>query len=412
MRLSYRWELVIWLSSAYFLNQADRQILNVVLPLVKSDLGLSDVEAGLVAAVLAVALAVTIPIAGYVGDVFSRKKIITFSLLGWSLSTLLTGFAPGLLYLILVRSLATGVGEGLYAPSAFALIGEYHVEQRAQAMALHQTALYVGVVLSGLVAGYLGDHFGWRSAFWAFGFAGIILAAGLQLRLRESSPASRGVLNRPPAGLVLRAIVNKPTAVLLACGLACEVFVNIGYLTWMPTYLHERFQLHLANAGFSSMAWHFLPALVGVLAGGRLSDRFAQRRPRFRLEMQAAALLAASPFLLLLGAIGDLKTLYFDLAAFGFFRGFYDSNIYASLYEVIEPRFHASATGAMTAFAFVLGSLAPVVLGAQKQTYGLSVGLSGLGVVFFVAAALLCGAVFVCFERDSGRSKRELKCSS
>jgi fucose permease len=146
----------------------------------------------------------------------------------------------------------------------------------------------------------------------------------------------------------------------------------------MPTYLHERFRLSLANAGFSSMFWHYMPAFFGVLVGGRVSDHFARNRPRFRLEMQAAGLLLATPFLFWLGATSELAATYFAVGVFGFFRGFYDSNIYASLFEVIEPKFHASATGAMTAFAFVLGSLAPVVLGAIKQKVGLSVGFSGL----------------------------------
>ncbi len=411
MRLPYRWELVVWLSLVYLLNQADRQILNVVLPLVKADLGLSDIEAGLVASVLTVALAVMIPVAGYAGDVFSRKKIVVFSLLGWSLSTFLTGFAPGLLYLILVRSLATGVGEAFYAPSAFALLGEHHVEQRAQAMAVHQTALYVGVVFSGIAAGYVGDHFGWRSAFWVFGFAGIAVAGMIQRRLREASPVTESASGRPSAALVLRTIAGRPTAILLAFGLAGAVFVNIGYLTWMPTYLHERFRLSLANAGFSSMFWHYMPAFFGVLAGGRLSDHFARRRPRFRLELQAAGLLLAMPFLFWLGASDRLVATYFAVGVFGFFRGFYDSNIYASLFEVIEPRFHASATGAMTAFAFVLGSLAPVALGIIKQRAGLSIGFSALALVYLAAAVLLVSAIVVFFHKDYVRSIGVTTCS-
>jgi len=409
--LPYRWELVAWFWLAFLLNQADRQIFNVVLPLVKSDLRLSDVQAGLVASVFTASLAVMIPVAGYAGDVYSRKRIIVCSLLGWSLSTLLTGFSPGLLYLIVVRSVATGVGEAFYAPSAFALIGEYHVETRAQAMAVHQTSLYVGVVLSGLLAGYLGDRFGWRSAFWTFGFVGIVVAGVMNRRLRGSSPGLSPAAERPPAPLVLRTILGRPTALLLALALGGMVFVNIGYLTWMPTYLHERFHLSLANAGFSSMFHHHLLAFFGVMLGGRLSDQFARTRPRFRLELQGAGLLLAAPFLYLMGSTSELAPTYFALGAFGFFRGFYDSNIYASLFEVIEPRFHASASGLMTAFAFVVGSLAPVALGAVKQAVGLSLGLSSLSLVYLAAAASMFIAVFLFFQDDFLRRVGGSECS-
>ncbi len=102
---------------------------------------------------------------------------------------------------------------------------------------------------------------------------------------------------------------------------------------------------------------------------------------------------------------------YIAAGVFGFFRGFYDSNIYASLYEVIEPRFHASATGAMTAFAFVLGSLAPVVLGIVKQRAGLSIGFSGLSLVYLAAAALLSCAIVVFFQKDCVRSIGVTTCS-
>jgi len=408
--LAYRWELLVWLWLAFLLNQADRQVFNVVLPLIRTGLGLTPVQAGLVGSVFTISLAVIIPVAGYAGDICSRKRIVVLSLLGWSLATLLTGFSTGLLFLIVVRSVATGVGEGFYAPSAFAMIGEHHVETRAQAMAVHQTSLYVGVVLSGLVAGWLGDHFGWRSAFWAFGSFGIFAALFLQWRLRDRPVVAENQSDRLPLRLVARTLFATPTALLLSFGLGGRVFVNVGYLTWMPTYLHERFGMSLAAAGFSSMFYHFAAAFVGVLAGGRLSDRLARKRPAARPLLQTVALLAAAPFLFLLGRANEFWLVCAALAAFGLFCGFYDSSTYASLYEVVEPRFHASATGAMTALAFVIGSLAPVALGAIKQAAGLAVGLSALSLVYLAAGLCLFAAVIFTFGRDYAAVHSENSC--
>jgi MFS transporter, Spinster family, sphingosine-1-phosphate transporter len=156
----YKWELIILLWLAFFLNQADRQIFNVVLPLIRADLQLTDAQLGLIASVLIWTYGSLVPVSGYVGDVLSRKKIIGYSLLFWSFATLFTGFGNTLLYFILLRGIATGGGEAFYAPSANALISEHHHKTRAFAMSIHQTALYAGIISSGFLAGYIGENYG------------------------------------------------------------------------------------------------------------------------------------------------------------------------------------------------------------------------------------------------------------
>lgn len=427
-RVAYRWELVVWLWLAFFCNQADRQLFNVVLPSIKADLGLSDVQLGLVATMFTVALAVMVPIAGFAGDRFSRKRLVVASLFSWSLATLVTGFGSGLVYLIVVRSLATGVGEGFYAPSANALLGANHTETRARAMSIYQTSVYAGVVASGLIGGAVADRLGWRAAFWVFGAGGAALAGLMAWRLRpdprvqaEAAPrsdglraaASRSEQSRtaaPRMGNVRAATTILGTRTVIFFLIACcgMIFVNIGYLTWMPTYLYERFGLSLARAGFSSMLAHHVFAVVGVLVGGWLSDRYAPRRPRLRLELQALGLLLGAPFLLLLGRTGDLTLTYAALAGFGFFRGIYDSNTYPVLFSVIEPRLHATASGLVIAIAFLFGSFAPVTLAVVKGTFGLAAGLSSLSLVYVVAGLAAFIGAQAYFDRDYARVRHEV----
>ena len=125
--LPYKWELVILLWIAFFFNQADRQIFNVVLPLIRDDLHLTDADMGLVASVLTLLYGILVPIAGLIGDRISKKKIIIISLLVWSGATLLTGISTTLIELIILRSVATGGGEAFYSPSANSSISEVHV---------------------------------------------------------------------------------------------------------------------------------------------------------------------------------------------------------------------------------------------------------------------------------------------
>jgi MFS family permease len=306
--LPYRWELLVWLWLAFFFNQADRQVFSTVLPPLKADLALTDVQAGLIATLFTAVLAVMVPIAGYVGDVCNRTRVVTLSLLGWSIATLASGLASGFWFLLLVRSVATGAGEAFYAPAANALIAEHHDDTRGRAMAIHQTSLYLGVIASGLIAGLVAERYGWRSSFWLFGAAGIVLAALMGFRLKTQS----AVAVRTPAPNIeaVSGVLRRPTVLLLASAWACMVFVNIGYMTWMPTFLHEQFALSLGNAGFSSMFYHHIGAFAGVALGGTFADRWAQSNFRARSLLQGLALLAGAPFIWLMGAVGNKKSIH------------------------------------------------------------------------------------------------------
>lgn len=398
-RLPYRWELLIWLWLAFFFNQADRQVFSTVLPLIKSDLHITDVEAGLIAAVFTAVLALMVPIAGYVGDVFNRTKIVTLSLFGWSLSTLLSGFGSSFWYLLGVRSVATGAGEAFYAPAANALIAEHHAETRGRAMAVHQTSLYLGVIASGLVAGLIAEKYGWRASFWVFGAAGIVLAVFVAVRLRAR--AAVPVQTPAPRPRLILAVMRRPTVLLLAAAWGCMVFVNIGYLTWMPTFLHEKFSLGLGNAGFSSMFYHHLGAFAGVAFGGALADRWVRTNPRARLLLQGLALLGGAPFIWMLGTGWGLFAVYGALGLFGVFRGIYDAGIYASLFEVIEPNLRSTVIGIVIALVYLVGSLAPLLLGILKGSIGLSAGLSLLSVAYVIGGLAILLAARVSLARDA-----------
>ena len=321
---SYKWELLFLLWIGLFLNQGDRQIYNSVIPLIRASLGLTDLQLGLVGSVFILVYGLLVPLAGLAGDYLSRKWIVVTSLLIFSAGTLLSGLSTGLFMLIVFRSLATGGGEAFFYPAAVSLLAQFHERTRAQALGILQTALYAGITASGLIAGYIGDRYGWRSAFLTFGGAGLIWSAVVSWRMRntpQATPAqSSPCTGRVPIVQVLAAIAGRPTVWLLALASGSMVYVNNGYVTWMPTFLHERFQLSLARAGFFSMFYHYLFALIGVLLGGKVTDRLAEKWPFTRMTAVFAGLLLGSPFIFLLGRSDSAGGCYLALALFGFFR--------------------------------------------------------------------------------------------
>lgn len=395
----YKWELLIILWFAYFFNQGDRQIFNVVIPLIKNDMHLTDIELGLIATIFTVVYGCIVPFAGYLGDFMRRKWIVFFSILIFSLGTLFTGFCGGLVSLIFIRGVVTGGAEAFYYPAATSLISQHHLKTRGTALSIHQTSLYLGVVMSGFLAAFIGERFGWRFSFFSFGFGGLILLVYIFFRVKDDQQV-KVFKNRPSIWFVTNHIFKKRSVWMLCLAFGAMVFVNIGYVTWMSTFYFEKFKLSLATAGFTSMFFHFALAMVGVLLGGKYSDKFALKRKKVRLEAELIGLLGGAPFIFLMGYTSNLYVSFIALAFFGFFRGIYDSNLYAALFDVVEPEFRATSVGIMTAFAFIIGAFAPLILAMIKTSYGLSVGISSLSIFYFLAAIMIFLAIKFFFKND------------
>lgn len=406
---NYKWEVLGLLWFAYLLNQADRQVFNVVLPLMKEDLVLSDFQIGIIATIFNFIYALLVPVAGYVGDRFSKKWILTLSVLFWSLATMLTGLSSGIIMLIVTRSLATGGGEAFFGPANYTMLANYHKEDtRSFAMSIHQTAYYIGIIVSGLLAGYIGQHYGWQKAFYVFGAIGVIHAIVMVFRLKDKkdeADVSTKHSNLPKEKIGFfdgfKVVLSTPSALALTIGFSGLIFVLTGYLTWMPTYLYENFEMSLTSAGFNSMFYTHLFAFVGVLVAGRLSDKLAQKKgASVRMLMQGISLLVAAPFIVLMGNSTAIIAIYIGFAGFGFARAFFDANTYTVLYSVIPEKYRASASGVMIMTGFLIGSLAPAVLGYLKPILGLSTGISMLSIIWVACGLLLVLTSKYRFKKD------------
>ena len=403
LKIPYKWELIILLWLAFFFNQADRQIFYIVLPSIRDDLGLTDANMGLISTLMILVYGLFVPISGVLGDRFNKKRIILISLIVWSSATLMTGFSYTMVQLVLLRSVATGGGEAFYAPSANSMIGEHHHKTRATAMSLHQTAIYIGIISSGFLTGLVADSYGWKAAFYLFGGFGLLLAVLIYFRMKDSIPARMTIESSLPKKSIKEIIAlffKKPTAILLAIAFSGMNFVGVGFITWMPTFLKEKYHFSLTRAGFDSTFYHHVFAFAGVMAGAWLSDKLASRFPRIRGLVQMLGLMIGAPFIYLMSQSESLLMIYVALSIFGFCRGVYDSNIFATLYDVIEVPYRSAATGFMLTFAFVIGSISPFILGILKPTLGLSAGFALLSMVYVFSAMCILVALLYFHKKD------------
>ena len=401
----YKWEVLALLWVAFLLNQGDRQVFNSVLPLIRDSLNLTDSSVSLIAVFFNLFYAAMVPVGGWVGDRFSRKWVCTLSILFWSVATMLTGLANGVFLLILTRSVATGGGEAFFGPANYSLLGQYHTDTRARAMSIHQTSYYVGVILAGWLAGYIGDHMGWQYSFYIFGGAGVIWAAVMAWRLKDL-PRNSAEQAKPAIWDGFKTVFTTPTALMVTIGFCGFIFVITGYMTWVPTFLQENFGQTGAQAGLHSMLWTYVAAFAGVLLAGTLSDKWAAKDPKKRMIIQGAGLILGAAFLPFMGTTGSIWLLYLCFAGWGFFRAFFDANIYAALYDVTPEHLHASCSSAMIMTGFAVGATAPYILALIKEATGsLNATFPILGVIWLVCGLACLWVSFKYYNKDNTRIK-------
>lgn len=409
----YKWEVLILLWMGYLLNQADRQVFNTVLPAIRDALSLTDTSVGLIATLFNLAFAVFVPIGGWMGDRFSRKWVVTISVLIFSVATMFTGMATTFLMLVMLRSIATGGGEALFGPSNYSILAQYHTDTRARAMSIHQTAYYIGVILAGVLAGFIADKLGWQYSFLLFGGFGLVWGVLMVFRLNnkpvETAAENAHAAEKPGFLDGFKAVFTTPTALALTLGFSGLIFVITGYMTWVPAYLQEEFGQTQAESGFNSMFWTYVAAFVGVLLSGSLSDRLALKDNKYRMWLQALGLVLGAVFLFFMGGDKSLMIVYACFAGWGFFRAFFDANTYAVLYDVTPPRLHASCASVMGMTGFAVGSLAPVILGALKDNMGsLSSAFPILAVVWVVCGVMMFFSANIFYKRDRERVRQNI----
>ena len=410
---------MLWLIS--FFNYADRQAIFSVFPLLEREMGLTPVQLGLLGSSFAWVYGLSAPLAGMVVDRVQRRTAILGGLQVWSIICVATMTSSSFRQLFFWRA-AEGLGETVYYPASMSLISDYHGrDTRSRAMGLHQTSVYVGTIGGGFFAGLIGQYYGWRLSFVVFGGLGILLGLVLRRYLVEPVRGAADVIDATGAhapvprsgGLSLleffRLVGRTPTLLCLMGAFMCANFVAVVLLSWMPKFLYDKFHMGLALAGLTATIFVQLASMAGAPVGGWLADRWRRRTARGRLAVQMIGVLGGAPFVALCGLTTSVGTLMLALTVWGFFKGLYDANIFASVFDVVRPEARGTAAGFMNAVGWLAGGgSAPLAIGiiAQRESLGLAIALAS---TVYVAAGLLLAIGLTFFvRRDAARMQAEL----
>ena len=399
----YRWYVVAMLWCVCFLNYADRQLIFTVFPLLGKEFVLTDASLSVLSASFMCAYALFGPLGGLVCDRAPRRNLILGALIFWSLTAFLTASAHRYAELVIGIALG-GVGEAFYFPSAMSLIADYHAPAtRSRAMSLHQSSVYVGSIAGGAIAGYLGQHYGWRMGFHLFGTIGVVLGCLFWFLLKEP-PRGLSDISEAVAQAVtqssmrrsiwdsLRTIAQNRFAWLLIVVFMGANFVAMVFTVWMPTYLFRTFHMSLSLSGLNGTAYLQIASVLGVMAGGVLADRRVRQRQGdrgARMTVQALGLFCGVPFLFLSGWTTSITILLAAMIGFGLFKGVYDSNLWAALYDVTLVDMRGTTLGLMNSLGWLGGAAAQVSIGLASERYGMSACLSATAAIYLLIACLL-----------------------
>jgi MFS family permease len=403
---SYKWFALALLWVAFFLQQGTRQLFGPSVPAIGTSFGVDKVSLGVIGSVFAMTYGISVPFAGLTADLFNRKWMVTIGVGVFCLGIFLSGFVASVGLLILTYGLLNGFGQTFYYPSATSLISQLHQNSRATAISILQLGLYIGIVGCGGLAGWVAGKGGesWRIPFWVFGGIGILWAAVLAFFLRDTKPVvTKAADEKPSIQEAVMAVLKKPTAICVTLGLAMMIYVDIGFKNWMPTHLQAEFLKENPFlrqwAGLHAVLWHYLGAALGIMVGSRIGDRFVSKRPGIRLELGAAGLLLAIPFIVWMALTKSFVPCCAAMLGFGIFRGVYDSNFMASFFDVVNPRYHASGVGIMMCVAFLFGSLSSTVIPLIDKVFGerMYFSLASLAVFYLagMSAILLARVKFL-----------------
>ena len=382
------------------LNYMDRGTLSVANPLIRNELGLSVAEMGVLLSAFLWPYAFTLLLAGGLVDRLRPRRVLTISMIVWSIAQGAAGFIVNYGQFLLVRALL-GVGEAPMFPTAARVVNDwYHENDQALGVGIWNGAPPLGNAIAPVILTPIMLMFGWRWMFILMALLGFVLAGVWYMVYRDFDNETLTEMDRrylyhggvaPEAHPVHAAAWGKLFSFRATWGLILGFFGNvyIGWLfaAWLPGYLEQQRHMSIAKTGFVASV-PFLFGVAGSILGGYLADRLTTRgmtaiASRKILTVIGLVIMACATFLA--AETGSNFIAVASISAAIFF-GQSSSGTSWSLATACAPPNYAASLGAIMDFGgFVGGALAPMVTGFMVQATG-----------SFTPALLVAGAVGLC----------------
>ena len=288
------YRLLFFLTLLNLLNFVDRQLIASFSNFIVPDLGLTNAQFGFLTTLpFIVFYSVAGLFMGVLADMVNRPRLIAFGVVLWSIFTALTGAAKGFISMALPR-MFIGVGESILTPTSMSLLSDsFPSKKMGFAAGFYYMGVPIGVGVSLLIAGYLGESLGWRNCFYLLGALGLVLGLCSLLfkdrpRKHIQNPNEKRTLSKKSVSEIIKTLFKALSA---SSALRFTILAGIFYHIALGASVFEQLWL-VEERGFERSTIAMIVGWIGVFAGlagnligGILSDWWQentnQGRPMF-----------------------------------------------------------------------------------------------------------------------------------
>ena len=394
----------------YTLNFIDRQIIAILSPAIKADLGVSDTELGLLKGfAFAMFYAIfSIPIAR-LADKSNRVNIISISIVFWSAMTAICGAAANFWQLAMAR-IGVGIGEAGCSPPAHSLVSDYfRKEERATALGIYSLGIPIGSLFGILLGGWLVVNLGWRWTFVAVGVPGILLGLLVKLTLKEPKRGAAEVAESTiaaadvPKAPEVRASLTKTFQTIwgiksfryLIYGSALVSFAIFGFQLWMVDFIFRTHGLTIDKLTVPLALGLGVGGGIGTVAGGAICDRWVKKDYRHYFTFLAVVHTLSVP-LYIFAMWTSSSTLCFTVLFFVFMLHSSVAGPCYALVQNLSPLKMRAFAAALYLFVLsaigqgfgpvYIGGVSDLLAGSMGEADGLQVAMISLAPIWLLAA--------------------------
>ncbi len=286
-----RYQLLLVFVIFAIITYLDRNSISVIGTSITDELDLSDKQWGLILGAFSLAYGLFEIPTGILVDKFGPRVTLFRIVIWWSIFTVLTGFAQGFYFLIIVRFLF-GAGEaGAFPTASVAIARWFPAIQRGSI----QSVVWMGSRLGGALAPFLSiilaNAYGWRTVFFIFGSLGAIWAVYWWFWFKDEPRDVKGITAEEvqliEEGRSLKTVSHtllpwktfiKSSNLWALMGMYhCLLYGAYFYMSWMPKYLEKGRGIDKADLSWM-VSLPFVMGMAGCLAGGFASDYLSKKR--------------------------------------------------------------------------------------------------------------------------------------